>query len=156
MGNPKASTYGRELLKLEKKHGGITPHQLVDEARDPKSIFHDIFEWRDSVAAARYRIVQARKFIREIKVSIEYVGSREPQKVAVDIVRAFHSVHDDDGKSIYVGVRTVQTNERYRTQLIQEITMELERMAKKLEVIKNLKSYATELRETARRLRRAS
>lgn len=40
-----------------------TPEQIVDKARDDSTELHKCFEWRDDVAAEKYRIQQARQVV---------------------------------------------------------------------------------------------
>lgn len=56
--------------------GMITPGQVVDEARDPASVLHGSFEWDDTVAAEKYRVIQAQKLIRAFVVTIERGGEK--------------------------------------------------------------------------------
>ena len=43
--------------------GKVTPHEVLEKARDENSEFHKCFEWDDSVAAEKYRLQQARQII---------------------------------------------------------------------------------------------
>ena len=46
------------------RHGGVyDPALFVVEAADPDHPAHDYFEWDDTAAAAKWRLVQARRFI---------------------------------------------------------------------------------------------
>lgn len=47
---------------------GLTPKTLLDANRDTDTPLHDYFEWRDDVAAEKYREEQARYIIRSIIV----------------------------------------------------------------------------------------
>ena len=47
---------------------GLTPKTLLDANRDDSEQLHDYFEWRDDVAAEKYREEQARYIIRSIIV----------------------------------------------------------------------------------------
>lgn len=47
---------------------GLTPKTLLDANRDEDTPLHDYFEWRDDVAAEKYREEQARYVIRSIIV----------------------------------------------------------------------------------------
>lgn len=65
--------------------GRSTPKQIVEAASDPKSPLHNYFEWRDDVAAQRFREQQARIMTASIVVKIADNDGEERQ------VRAFHS-----------------------------------------------------------------
>ena len=106
---------GRELQMIEWKIKGIfkadaqrvyeeitsigetvTPEQIVEAAVDENTELHKCFEWRDSVAAHKYRLSQAQSIIRNISIEKKY--------------------KDEDGndrKTVYRAI--VCTNERKNT-----------------------------------------
>lgn len=45
---------------------GVTPNAVVDKAKDPKSALHQQFDWDDSSAATKYRLIHARWLIRTV------------------------------------------------------------------------------------------
>lgn len=58
----------------------ITPEGVVNLARNPGSCIHGDFEWDDAVAGEKYRIVQAQKMIRCLKVVVKTSDKKkEPQ-----------------------------------------------------------------------------
>ena len=59
------------LQAIYDQAGELTPGLVVDTARDPKNPLHSCFEWDDTVAAEKYRIVQAGQLIRSVKVVYE-------------------------------------------------------------------------------------
>lgn len=59
-----------ELQRLEDERGRLTPEIVVDSARHEESPLHDEFDWDDGVAAHQWRIEQARRLIRSVKVSV--------------------------------------------------------------------------------------
>jgi hypothetical protein len=58
----------REVDAVWNKQGDGLLHaeDVVEVAKDPSSPLHDEFEWDDSVAAVKYRLVQARVIIRRV------------------------------------------------------------------------------------------
>lgn len=60
-----AQTAYEECQRIEKERG-LTPASLVDESRPDDAPLHREFEWDDSVAAEKYREVQASEVIRHI------------------------------------------------------------------------------------------
>ncbi len=59
------------LLTMSKERGStITATDVVNTARNPRSVLHTCFEWKDSVAGEKYRIHQARNLIRLVRVEI--------------------------------------------------------------------------------------
>jgi hypothetical protein len=57
---------GRELDRIQKKHGLLTPELVLDSARPLSSPLHAGFEWDDCVAAEKYRLAQAGYLIRAV------------------------------------------------------------------------------------------
>ena len=53
-----------ELDRIYEKHGKVTVKNLVDESRDVTAALHSCFEWRDDIAAEKYRQEQAGDLIR--------------------------------------------------------------------------------------------
>jgi 4-hydroxy-L-threonine phosphate dehydrogenase PdxA len=108
------------IKALAEKHGGITPEIVLSDARKKSSPLHSHFVWDDSVAAEKYRLVQAAELIRRIKVTYEYA----PEKVVS--VRAYHAIspaeadHESEqsGRAVYVTLATAL--ESYHDQLMDQ------------------------------------
>ena len=93
-----ADKAGRELARIEKAEGELTPTAVLDRARSANSSLHGHFEWDDSIAAEQHRLSQAGELIRSITVDVTR-SNIEPTKT----VRAFVSVERPTGRS-YMGV----------------------------------------------------
>jgi hypothetical protein len=64
-----AQAIGEALEAVRTENGGaLAPRDVVVAARPDESPLHRYFEWRDSVAAVKYREEQARSLIRSIRV----------------------------------------------------------------------------------------
>jgi len=62
-----------ELEAIRKKHRGVLrPRDVVDFARNPKTVLHDRFDWDDTSAADLYRLEQARHVIRSVVRVTQY------------------------------------------------------------------------------------
>jgi hypothetical protein len=60
-----------KLAEIAEQNGGrLTPNLVLDEARDPESILHNLFEWDDGLAAHQHRLFQARQIITSVRVVI--------------------------------------------------------------------------------------
>jgi hypothetical protein len=77
-----------ELTAIYRKRGELTPQSVVDEARPDGAPLHSRFEWDDSIAGEKYRIVQAQHLIRAVK--IEYTDAAGEKKR----VRGFFPIRD--------------------------------------------------------------
>lgn len=52
------------LEAIRAKRGTLTGEVVLDEARDPEHPLHHRFEWDDSVAGEKYRLLQATELLR--------------------------------------------------------------------------------------------
>ena len=64
---PDAEVAHDELHRIRDQHGELQATTIVDEARSKKSPLHRCFEWKNTVAAQKFREEQA----RELAVSFE-------------------------------------------------------------------------------------
>ena len=59
------------VCDIYKQHGEVKSQELVDTARPTSSPIHDAFEWDDSIAGEKYRLIQADTWIRNVTIIIE-------------------------------------------------------------------------------------
>lgn len=100
------------------EQGRLTPEELVNASRDEESPLHGMFEWDDTIAAEKYREVQARKIIRSVEVVL--TDSPIPQ-------RAFQTV----GHRTYERIEHVMSDEQMRRILLQNAKRELDAFKRK-------------------------
>lgn len=105
-----AKEIGEELRKL----GNFTPKEIVDAARDPRSVLHKYFEWNDSIAAERFRLQQARHLVVAIQV----------EDSSGDPYRAFESVVIADQR-VYVPIEEISKSPELIDQVLNHILKEL-------------------------------
>lgn len=110
-----------QLTDLFETHGFLTPELVVQAATPDHSSLHDYFEWDDSIAGPSFRLVQAGRMIRSVKISIDR-GDDQPARQ----VRAFIARHtltsagdepdgDESPVGQYVPVKQVIENELTRS-----------------------------------------
>lgn len=58
----------------------ITPENVLDKARDDSTELHKCFEWDNSIAGEKYRLIQARDVIRHFVIEYKK-DEEEPQKI---------------------------------------------------------------------------
>lgn len=75
-----------ELESIYSTDGALTPASVLDRARSESSPLHGLFEWDDTVAGEKFRLVQAQKLITKVKVTYR-APSGEKQTV-----RRWHAV----------------------------------------------------------------
>ena len=65
-------TQREALLAIARRNDGLlTPSAVIEEARDENSVLHGAFTWDDTEAAAKWRIYEAQKLIRDCRITIE-------------------------------------------------------------------------------------
>lgn len=77
------------LTRIYEKHGELTPHTVVEEARPETSELHSRFEWDDAVAGEAFRRTQAAELIRSVRIT--FADNRTGERKTV---RAFHSLRE--------------------------------------------------------------
>ena len=96
-----AQVVGEVCYELEKK-GRLTPKELVDVSRPKDAPLHNEFEWNNSIAAEKYREVQAGYIIRSVAVRVTEIKP-EISKLDINITseekepetRVFHAINRD-------------------------------------------------------------
>jgi hypothetical protein len=101
----------RALARLEKQ-GRLTPQEVVDAARNPKSPLHSYFTWNVREAAAMQWLEQARELIRSVKMEVVTTEFR---------VRFPKYVHDpaSDPNQGYVSIAKLRTERDLARELVQ-------------------------------------
>lgn len=84
-----AQIAGEEIERIHRKHGQLSPADIVDESRQKNAPLHDVFEWRDQEAAEKYRQVQAKDLLRAIVVIDSKAGLQEPVRAFVRVRQGY-------------------------------------------------------------------
>jgi len=72
-----APTAKKELDRIRRERGKLTPAVIVDEARSKSNPLHSVFEWDNSVAAQKFRENQAGTLTRSIVIKEAEIERRE-------------------------------------------------------------------------------
>lgn len=127
-----AEVLGTELESIQREGKEITPQELLHRATDPAHALHGLFEWRDDVAAEKYRIAQARGHINHLVIRVQTTDGEKRVKAAVNVnvavpVRVVvpgsgspDSGTDGARETAYVPLSRVQSDECLRAQLVAE------------------------------------
>ncbi len=107
-----AEVAGAICQQLSDSEAGLSPATLLDASRDSTSSLHDDFEWRDDVAAEKFRLGQAQKIIQNLRIIVTRADGGEEKE------RSF--VVTPGGKSAYVALSAALTNEEWRKHLLQQ------------------------------------
>jgi hypothetical protein len=121
------------LNTIAARNGGLLlPQDVVAAARNPKSPIHDLFEWDDSEAGHRYRLIQARVLIR-VAVTVLPTETKDVR------VRAFVSLSTDRREEGgYRATVDVMKNDASRRQMLADAFAELDSFRKKFERLREL------------------
>lgn len=104
------------LEELTKAHGGVlTPEVVVEDARNESSPLHKHFEWSEKKAAEAFRIEQARRLIREVKIQIVTESRR------ITTVAYIRNPDASAGEAGYVPTLSLRNNsDRAHVALVEE------------------------------------
>ena len=112
--------------------GEISPQQLVEDAADENSPFHEDFEWDDEKAGHEFRLHQARKTIRSFRSEVV----TNTRRIAVPLyVRDPDKPPKDQG---YVSLAVVKTDTQKKQEVMKE---ELGRLAAALVRVQGIAEY---------------
>jgi hypothetical protein len=130
-----SSIRGALLAVAEKAGGVVAPEAVVSSAADPDSPLHDLFEWDDSEAAAKFRLVQAGALIRRVKLHIVR-ASTETKVLTVNTTRAFVAPigerrSKDHPEGGYAQVEKVLSDEDRKAALLATAKSELKALQQK-------------------------
>jgi hypothetical protein len=119
----------KELERLEAVHGRLVPKNIVEAARNPRSVLHGFFEWDDTVAAEKYRVVQATVLVRHVRVTVQ-TANNEPIEV-----RAYVSPYRGQG---YISIERALNDDQMRQQLLTQAHADLEAFQRRYETLEEL------------------
>jgi hypothetical protein len=114
-GGVKADVAGAELERIRDDHDGrLEAPMVVVEARPKDAALHPAFEWDDKKAAEEYRINQARRIIRAIRI----VG---PESQPSDEPAYVHIKRVDGEVPYYQSARVAITNQDEWALAVEEV-----------------------------------
>lgn len=134
-----AQVAGDVCDELEKE-GRLTPAELVEVSRDEDAPLHGAFEWRDEIAAEKYREVQAGHIIRSLEVVI--TGTSEP-------VRAYFPISIVGEGRTYTSTEVIMRTEDARAKLLERALAELEAFKRKYKTLGELADVFAAIDEVA-------
>ncbi len=121
----------------------LTPEEVLDKARDAASPLHRFFTWEDSVAAERYRKMQARTLITSVRVFYE---TAEKQVIQV---REFTSLDADRKTGAgYRQLTAVMSDDQLRQEMLATARKELMAFRRKYSQLSELGGVLVAIDET--------
>jgi len=129
-----AQTVAEEILSIGDEASAA---QILDKARDEATELHKCFEWDDSAAAEKYRLVQARNITANLVIrrTEEEVMEDKPE------IRLFHKTESSSG---YKPIQVIVKNEDEYANLLKRAYAELHSFKVKYQNLKEL-DYILEL-----------
>lgn len=122
-----AQIAGERIEQICSEKGDVTPESLLDDSRPVTSPLHPCFEWKDDVAAEKYRLIQSKGIIRNL-VTVQ--TSQDSQPITS---RAFVSINKTPEKGTFVPIRVALSDERCKEQILQNALAELKAFKTKYE-----------------------
>lgn len=119
-----AQDAGEELERIYGERGKIDAADVVDDSRPVDAVLHPCFEWRDDIAAEKYREQQARKILTCLVTVRELEGNDSVQ------VRALFHVQGTYQPTQVI----IQNTDKYNA-LYQTAIKELSAFRKKFSII---------------------
>ena len=126
-----AGTAGRVFKEIEESGEELTPQAVVNASRDEDAPLHKEFEWRDDIAAEKYRCQQAQSMIRNL-VIVNATDEEEHPKYE----RAY--VSTPGGKNVYHTIQATLNNEVWKEHLLMTAKREMEQFIAKYRRIESL------------------
>ena len=118
-GQKKAQVYGRALEALGET---VTAPQVLDAARSKQSPLHGHFDWRDSSAAEKWRLVQARHLLNHLEVVIVVDGVPQNHKAFTNVsIRTEEDEHKQAYHTLRRVLSTQELAEKHRQDLLGEL-----------------------------------
>ncbi len=119
-----ADVAGKRIEELEQENGEVNPQILLDDSRPEDAVMHCCFEWRDDIAAERYRLEQSRDLLGNLR--IVRIEEEEPDSEPVKL-RAFHSVSETrSSRGEFHHIDVIKANEDMSRNVINNAKTELE------------------------------
>jgi len=125
-----AQKIGEELENIKAKKN-LTPNNVVEKAKNKKSILHKYFEWDNSEAAEKYRLQQAKNIINHVVEVIVIKGN-------VIEERAYFNVIAKNNERSYVSLTEVIKVPSYKKQLLGEMQTTLENLLRLIKLFSSI------------------
>lgn len=146
--NKKADIIRKELDRIARDNGGVLwPKKVVEAARPESSPLHSRFEWDNSEAAERYRLIQARQLIN---ITVNVVGE------GADEERMWVSLKPDrEEAGGYRSMIAVLSDTDLRVQLLDDALKDMEAFANKYRHLQELAEVFAAMSRTKKRRKAA-
>ena len=146
-----AKAFGRRIDEIIAQDGGqISPERIVEDAKNPKSVFHNYIDWNDRSAATKYRREQARKILQSVIVVVETPDGQKQHRAFVNVFENGKS----DATKTYVTIDRAVNDVEMRAYLLREAVMLAESWSEKYHTLRELSPIHTAIKTTKRKLKK--
>lgn len=122
-----AQVVGDEIERIASENGGVaTPKAIVTESRPKDAVLHGEFEWRDKVAAEKFREHQARNIVNVLHIEAEDDNGKLHRAPA--FVNVVVGPVDDPQSRGYEGIAAVLSDEDKRRRMVDSCLRKLMRV----------------------------
>lgn len=129
-----AQAVGELFETLEHSSVGLSPESVLNASRSEGTLLHDEFEWRDDVAAEKFRLRQAQDMIRNIRIVVEATDDNGEKVVQRE--RGF--ISSPGGKSAYVMIASAFKNDEWQAHLMEQARRDMEAFCAKYRRLEQL------------------
>ena len=116
--------------EIESIGNDVTPHEIVEFAKNPNTELHKCFTWNNDLAAEKWRLHEARQIVCSL-VIVESNSDRENDTQ----IRVFHKTDNEDG---YKPLKFILQNKDEYKKLLERCLYDLRNLKKKYQ---NLSEY---------------
>ena len=142
------SDLASEIKAIRDKHGKLTPKLVLDTARNPDHPLHSQFEWKDGIAAEKYRVLQARELIASVRLTFVDAAGESRSSRRYYAIRAA-----DAGEFDYDDVEEVMADRFRRKLLLNEMQRRIDELVQQYGV---LEEFWNTIQGVARKRKRAT
>ena len=140
-----AQEAGEFINGIIEQEGEATAKRVLDLSRDDEAVLHPCFEWRDNVAAEKYRVGQARELIGDL-VSVTVTSDNKPPVMT----RAFVSVAPGNSKARYKPVLMALRDDKEREIVLENAKREAAVFANKYRALDEFGAVIDEIEKVVR------
>jgi hypothetical protein len=116
-----AQVIGQRIVQLaEEKQVPIVPEDMVNDARSESSPIHGYFTWDDRVAADKWRVEEAKYYLRTIHI----IEAPESEPIRLTHVVTV-TTEDGEERKGYMDIRRIRTQPDLLEQVIESAHKEL-------------------------------
>ena len=153
LNDTQANAYGQRIYELMRKNNKreVLPEEIVEDAKNKGTPYHDYFVWNNSKASRLYRLQQANYILRSI-VRVKIIEETHEEV----IVRTFHNVVVSESEQTgrvraYVPEEVVFASKDYSQQVIDSALQEIMGWRRRYHIYQELAMICNAIEETVQR-----